>query len=35
MERIKWNKKLEKAPIPADIFDLIGRTSTGGLVFPG
>ena len=33
MERIKWHKKLEKPPIPADLFDLIGGTSTGGLVF--
>lgn len=30
MERIKWNKQLERTPIPADYFDLIGGTSTGG-----
>lgn len=30
MERIKWNEKLERTPIPADYFDLIGGTSTGG-----
>ena len=33
MERIKWQQKLDKPPIPADIFDLIGGTGTGGLVF--
>ena len=33
MERIKWHKKLDRPPIPADVFDLIGGTSTGGLVF--
>lgn len=32
MERIKWKKELDKTPIPADFFDLIGGTSTGGLV---
>ena len=30
MERIKWKEKLDKTPIPADYFDLIGGTSTGG-----
>jgi len=30
MERIKWIKKLPQVPIPADYFDLIGGTSTGG-----
>ena len=33
MERIKWHEKRDKPPIPADVFDLIGGTSTGGLVF--
>lgn len=32
MERIKWKQKLDRVPIPADYFDLIGGTSTGGLV---
>ena len=30
MERIKGKEKLDKTPIPADYFDLIGGTSTGG-----
>ena len=30
MERLKWHQKLDKPPIPADVFDLIGGTSTGG-----
>lgn len=30
MERIKWNERLEKTPLPAEYFDLIGGTSTGG-----
>jgi patatin-like phospholipase/acyl hydrolase len=30
MERIRWIKKLPRVPIPADYFDLIGGTSTGG-----
>lgn len=30
MERIKWIEKLPQVPIPADYFDLIGGTSTGG-----
>jgi len=30
MERIKWKQKLDTVPIPADYFDLIGGTSTGG-----
>ena len=30
MERIKWIEKLSQVPIPADYFDLIGGTSTGG-----
>jgi Patatin-like phospholipase len=34
MERIRWIKKLPKAPRPADYFDLIGGTSTGGYVWP-
>ena len=33
MERIKWHKELPETPVPADYFDLIGGTSTGGLVF--
>jgi patatin-like phospholipase/acyl hydrolase len=32
MERIKWNERLPKVPIPADYFDLIGGTSTGGYI---
>ena len=30
MERIKADEKLDTVPIPADRFDLIGGTSTGG-----
>ena len=30
MERIKWKEKLDKTPIPADYFDLMGGTSTRG-----
>lgn len=30
MERIRWNEKLDQTPIPAEYFDLIGGTSTGG-----
>ena len=32
MERIKWKEQLPKVPIPADYFDLIGGTSTGGYI---
>ena len=32
MERIKWSEKLDETPKPADYFDLIGGTSTGGYV---
>ena len=32
MERIKWEEKLDKVPVPAEYFDLIGGTSTGGYV---
>jgi patatin-like phospholipase/acyl hydrolase len=32
MERIKGKGKLTRVPIPADRFDLIGGTSTGGYV---
>jgi hypothetical protein len=30
MERIQWREKLPKAPVPAEYFDLIGGTDTGG-----
>ena len=30
MNRIKVVEKLDDVPIPADYFDLIGGTSTGG-----
>ena len=30
MQRIKWKEELLIAPKPADRFDLIGGTSTGG-----
>lgn len=30
MERIRWRDKLDEVPVPADYFDLIGGTSTGG-----
>lgn len=30
IQRIKWKENLPIAPIPADRFDLIGGTSTGG-----
>ncbi|KAI9733882.1 MAG: hypothetical protein M1834_002537 [Cirrosporium novae-zelandiae] len=32
MVRIQFDLKLDKEPIPADFFDLIGGTSTGGLI---
>ena len=32
MERLKSREKLDKVPLPADRFDLIGGTSTGGFV---
>ena len=32
MERLKWIEQLSEVPIPADRFDLIGGTSTGGFV---
>ena len=32
MERIKWQNELSEVPKPADYFDLIGGTSTGGYV---
>ncbi|KAL1893925.1 hypothetical protein Sste5346_006066 [Sporothrix stenoceras] len=32
MLRIKYKYKLEKAPLPADFFDIIGGSSTGGFV---
>ena len=32
MERIKWMKRSSDVPKPADYFDLIGGTSTGGYV---
>ena len=32
MERIKFQQKLKEIPLPCDYFDLIGGTSTGGLV---
>ena len=30
MNRLKYKLKLDKSPIPAEYFDLIGGTSTGG-----
>lgn len=30
MECIKWKARLDSVPIPADYFDPIGGTSTGG-----
>ena len=32
MERIRIREHREEAPLPCDYFDLIGGTSTGGLV---
>ncbi len=32
MERIRVREDREEAPLPCDYFDLIGGTSTGGLV---
>ena len=32
MERIRVREGREEAPLPCDYFDLIGGTSTGGLV---
>lgn len=32
MERLRSRERLDKVPIPADCFDLIGGTSTGGFV---
>ena len=32
MQRLKYKEKLDQVPIPADRFDLIGGTSTGGFV---
>jgi patatin-like phospholipase/acyl hydrolase len=32
MERIQFQLNLEVVPLPCDYFDLIGGTSTGGLV---
>jgi patatin-like phospholipase/acyl hydrolase len=32
MERIQFQQKLKEIPLPCDYFDLIGGTSTGGLV---
>jgi len=32
MERIGVREGLEETPLPCDYFDLIGGTSTGGLV---
>ena len=33
MERIKFELQLDEHPLPADFFDLIGGTSTGGYGF--
>ena len=32
MNRLKYKLKLDKLPIPAEYFDLIGGTSTGGYI---
>lgn len=32
MSRLKYKLKLDKSPIPAEYFDLIGGTSTGGYI---
>ncbi|CAK7212886.1 hypothetical protein SEUCBS140593_001659 [Sporothrix eucalyptigena] len=32
MARIKYNLNMDEDPIPADFFDMIGGTSTGGYV---
>jgi len=32
MERIGFRENREETPLPCDYFDLIGGTSTGGLV---
>lgn len=32
MHKIKWDKQLDETPLPCDYFDLIGGTSTGGII---